>query len=97
VIALGSCAMNGGMYWDSYNTIKRLDKYIPVDIYVAGCMPRPEGIMNAFLKLMKLIDEGKARGWERYKKYYEQYKKNQEMVFNFVKKEEKEEEENEGD
>lgn len=38
VIALGSCTINGGMYWDSYNTINRLDHYLPVDIYIAGCM-----------------------------------------------------------
>ena len=41
VIGLGSCTINGGMYWDSYNTIKRLDDYLPVDLYITGCMPRP--------------------------------------------------------
>ncbi len=81
VIAFGSCPINGGIYWDSYNTIKRLDKYIPVDMYIAGCMPRPEAIMDAFLKLMKDIDEGRADGWLRYKKYYEKYKANQRRVF----------------
>jgi NADH:ubiquinone oxidoreductase subunit B-like Fe-S oxidoreductase len=33
------------MYWDSYNTIKRLDDYLPVDVYIAGCMPRPEALL----------------------------------------------------
>ncbi len=83
VVSFGSCPINGGMYWDSYNTIKRLDKYIPVDVYVGGCMPRPEGIMDALLKLMELIDRGEARGWEKYQRYYKQYKRNQEMAFNF--------------
>jgi len=41
-VAFGSCPINGGMYWDSYNTIKHLDRYIPVDGWIAGCMPRPE-------------------------------------------------------
>ncbi len=81
VIAFGSCPINGGIYWDSYNIIKRLDKYIPVDLYIAGCMPRPEAIMDAFLKLMKDIDEGRADGWIRYRKYYDKYKANQMRVF----------------
>ena len=47
VMALGSCTMTGGMYWDSYNTIKRLSDYLPVTIYVPGCPPRPEAIFHA--------------------------------------------------
>ena len=47
VMALGSCTITGGMYWDSYNTIKRLSDYIPVDIYVPGCPPRPEAVFQA--------------------------------------------------
>ena len=88
VISFGSCPINGGMYWDSYNTIKQLDKYLPVDVYIAGCMPRPEAIMDGFLKLMKIIDEGKARGWEKYEKYHEKYKSNQKKAFNFEREEE---------
>ncbi len=52
VIALGSCTMTGGMYWDSYNTIKRLDDYIPVTIYIPGCPPRPEAIFDAVFKIV---------------------------------------------
>ena len=81
VIAFGSCPINGGLYWDSYNTIKRLDKYIPVDVYIAGCMPRPEAILDAFLGLMKMIDEGKANGWKRYHDYFDKYIQNQKRVF----------------
>ncbi len=47
VMALGSCTITGGMYWDSYNTIKRLSDYIPIDIYVPGCPPRPEAVFHA--------------------------------------------------
>lgn len=83
VVGFGSCTMNGGMYWDSYNTIKDLSKYLPVDLYIAGCMPRPEAIMDSFLKLMDMIDKGEARGWEKYEKYYDQYKRNQELAFGY--------------
>jgi len=88
VVAFGSCPINGGMYWDSYSTINQLDKYLPVDLYLAGCMPRPEGIIDAMMKLMEMIERGEARGWEKYRKNYEKYKKNQEMAFKFGKVEE---------
>ncbi len=70
VIGFGSCTINGGMYWDSYNTINVLDKYLPVDVYINGCMPRPEAVIAGFVKLQKLIQQGKADGWDIYKKKY---------------------------
>jgi len=51
VIALGACTMSGGMYWDSYNTVKRLADYIPVNIYIPGCPPRPEAVFEACMKI----------------------------------------------
>jgi NADH-quinone oxidoreductase subunit B len=51
VIALGACTMSGGMYWDSYNTVKRLTDYIPVNIYIPGCPPRPEAVFEACMKI----------------------------------------------
>lgn len=57
VIALGSCTMTGGMYWDSYNTIKRLEDYIPVNFYIPGCPPRPEAIFEACEKIFKHVKE----------------------------------------
>jgi len=80
VIGLGSCTINGGMYWDSYNTINRLDHYIPVDVYVTGCMPRPEAIIAGFNKLKELIKQGKADGDNEYVKNLEWYKKNQKQI-----------------
>lgn len=80
VIALGSCTINGGMYWDSYNTIKRLDYYIPVDVYITGCMPRPEAIIAGFDYLKKLIREGKAEGANKYAENFEWYKANQKRI-----------------
>ena len=66
VIALGSCTINGGMYYDSYYTINRIDYYIPVDIYVAGCMPRPEALIAGFDKMKKQIKAGKCNGMNKY-------------------------------
>ena len=58
VVTLGCCPLNGGTYWDSYNTIKNLEKYIPVDIMVAGCPPRPEPIGLAVVLAMHAIQSG---------------------------------------
>lgn len=58
VIALGNCPMSGGTYWDSYNTIKRIDDYIPVDIWIAGCPPRPEAIGFAIVAAINHIQNG---------------------------------------
>lgn len=80
VIGLGSCTINGGMYWDSYNTINRLDHFIPVDVYVAGCMPRPEALIAGFDELKKRIKEGRAEGANEYAKKFEWYKANQKKI-----------------
>lgn len=58
VIALGNCPMSGGTYWDSYNTVKRIDDYIPVDMWIAGCPPRPEAIGFAVVAAMNAIQSG---------------------------------------
>lgn len=58
VISLGNCPMTGGTYWDSYNTIKRIDEYIPVDIWIAGCPPRPESIGVAIVHAIHAIQNG---------------------------------------
>ena len=57
VLALGSCTMTGGMYWDSYNTIKRLEDYLPVTMYIPGCPPRPEAVFEAVEKIFKHVEE----------------------------------------
>lgn len=80
VVALGSCTINGGMYWDSYNTIKRIDQYIPVDVYVTGCMPRPEALLAGFQELKKIIKAGNAEGQNTYARNFEWYKANQKKV-----------------
>lgn len=80
VVGLGSCTINGGMYFDSYNTIKRLDEYLPVDLYIAGCMPRPEALLKGFEDLKKIIRAGKAEGANDYAENFDRYKENQKAV-----------------
>lgn len=80
VIALGSCTINGGMYWDSYNTINRLDHYLPVDTYIAGCMPRPESLLAGFENLKTIIKEGRGEGANTYAEKFDWYKANQKKV-----------------
>ncbi len=81
VIALGSCTINGGMYWDSYNTIKKLEEYIGVDMYVAGCMPRPEALIEGFVKLQESIRNNTIQpGYIKYKEGYAYYRANQEKL-----------------
>lgn len=81
VVGFGSCTINGGMYWNSYSTIKSLDQYVPVELYLAGCMPRPEAIVTGFNSLIDRIDKGEANSWEDYYKNYEFYHKNQQHTF----------------
>lgn len=80
VLALGSCTINGGMYYDSYNTINRLDHYMPVDVYVAGCMPRPEALLAGFNKLKELIKAGKGEKANEYATNFDWYKANQKKI-----------------
>lgn len=58
VIAFGACASCGGPY-DNYATVQGIDTIIPVDIYIAGCPPRPEAVLDGVLKLQKMVQESK--------------------------------------
>ena len=56
VIAMGACAISGGPFKQGYNVLKGIDRYIPVDVYIPGCPPRPEALIHAFMTLQKKID-----------------------------------------
>jgi NADH-quinone oxidoreductase subunit B len=58
-IAMGNCATGGGPFRTAYSVVPGVDKLIPVDVYIAGCPPRPEALLDGILKLEELIRERK--------------------------------------
>jgi NAD(P)H-quinone oxidoreductase subunit K len=68
VIAMGACTITGGMFsTDSYSTVRGVDKLIPVDVYLPGCPPKPEAIIDAVIKLRKKVGQESANDKANFK------------------------------
>jgi NADH-quinone oxidoreductase subunit B len=64
-VAMGDCTCSGGRYKRSYSTIEGIDRVMPVDVYVPGCPPRPEGLIYGMMKLGQLVKERRGHWPER--------------------------------
>jgi NADH-quinone oxidoreductase subunit B len=74
VIAVGACASSGGIF-DTYSVLQGIDRIVPVDVYVPGCPPRPEQIIDGFLKIQELVghESIRRRNSPEYRQLMDQY------------------------
>ena len=57
VISMGACASSGGVF-DTYTLVQGVDQFLPVDVYIPGCPPRPESLIDAIIQIQQIIDTG---------------------------------------
>jgi NADH-quinone oxidoreductase subunit B len=74
VMAVGACACSGGIF-DTYSVLQGIDQVVPVDVYVPGCPPRPEAIIDGVIRIQDLVgkEQLRRRNGEKYKALLETY------------------------
>ena len=68
VIAMGACASGGGPFKEGYNVVAGIDKFLPVDVYIPGCPPTPQALINGCIMLQKQIDKQSIKQVRWYRK-----------------------------
>jgi NADH-quinone oxidoreductase subunit B len=68
VVAMGACASGGGPFKEGYNVVSGIDRFIPVDVYIPGCPPTPQALLNGLITLQKKIDKESIRTVRWYRK-----------------------------
>ena len=68
VLAMGACASGGGPFKEGYNVVAGIDKFLPVDVYVPGCPPTPQALINGLILLQKKIDKQSLKTVRWYRK-----------------------------
>lgn len=67
VVAVGACALSGGIFKDAYNVYGGIDQVLPVDVYVPGCAARPESIIDGIVQALAVLEQ-RAQEWKQQRK-----------------------------
>lgn len=68
VVAMGACASGGGPFKEGYNVVSGIDRFLPVDVYIPGCPPTPQALLNGLITLQKKVEREKIREVRWYRK-----------------------------